>query len=1060
MRKLLRFAVPAALAIVLSGCAKEFGIDAPGGASVRRTFTASFENGLTKTALSSGKVTWSKDDTIHCYTSGVDTAIVVAEAGPSAVFDVTTGPNDNWLNAVYGAKYVEGGQGYMLLRGVAPEEQDGTFPSAHVSVAHSDTLTSSKLSFKNVTSLIKFSLDRTDVAYAVFSSNDDSHIGGCGDAYVNYQDDGTISVSAGQMYNTSVRINFAEPGAGEFYISVLPCTLSQGFSLKCFSSEGVRIGVAKYTGNLVIPRNTITDLGTLDIEGHLGDEPTDLSAEETANCYIVPSLGDYKFKATVQGNSTDALTFNGAPAAPHDAVLLWYTRGTRYAPKVEVISLPEDALQDGYVYFTALNSGSAIVAVRDESGNILWSWHIWVWPGYSRLAATQEYYNGAGRMMDRNLGAAVQKGNGDNQTEWGDFGFFYQWGRKDPFTSDGTAAEGQFTPVSMPISEENGSIDYSIRYPYIFIYNTNNTTNRNWFLGTRDDTLWGSDKTKYDPCPPGWRVPDGNVWRVASNRPNSNSFSYDFDSSFNHPGMDFGGVFGDASSIWYPASGYRDGNVITYSTWYGFGWMNAVNGNNGVRVGVSQNKAAHVYNSGPRSHGHYVRCQAEYVIKPTPVSAVNILIPAEAEIEVACYKTVKLIAAVSPDEATNQALLWHSSDTEVAEVNEYGTVTAKKVGTCTITVCSAENPDLSDQRTITVIEDTTENLSLEGTANCYIVSRPGTYKFDASVKGNSNESVGTPASAKILWESYGTDTFDAYDPVIAGGSVSLDGGFVTFSIPSPMKDGNAVIAVSDASGTILWSWHIWACEGFNPVASSHDYKNNAGTVMDRNLGATSATPGDVRALGLLYQWGRKDPFLGPKAIKGSDQPAASATSSEWGYRGLSVTVAEAVKNPMVFYSTTSSPYNWNSEKDNTLWAHTKTKYDPCPLGWRVPDGGKEPGGLWATAIWGNPDPGNEPDTRTLDVSNLWNNTNLCGLSLQSLYMPAGYNGVVWYPDAAFRNGRNSGALEGYGQYGMYWSCTVDGTNANLQYHYNSNNYQPAGYHFRVNGCSVRCVKQN
>ena len=33
-------------------------------------------------------------------------------------------------------------------------------------------------------------------------------------------------------------------------------------------------------------------------------------------------------------------------------------------------------------------------------------------------------------------------------------------------------------------------------------------------------------------------------------------------------------------------------------------------------------------------------------------------------------------------------------------------------------------------------------------------------------------------------------------------------------------------------------------------------------MMDRNLGATSATPGNVGSLGLLYQWGRKDPFLG------------------------------------------------------------------------------------------------------------------------------------------------------------------------------------------------------
>ena len=34
--------------------------------------------------------------------------------------------------------------------------------------------------------------------------------------------------------------------------------------------------------------------------------------------------------------------------------------------------------------------------------------------------------------------------------------------------------------------------------------------------------------------------------------------------------------------------------------------------------------------------------------------------------------------------------------------------------------------------------------------------------------------------------------------------------------------------------------------------------------MDRNLGALSATPNDAKALGLFYQWGRKDPSMGPE----------------------------------------------------------------------------------------------------------------------------------------------------------------------------------------------------
>ena len=53
-------------------------------------------------------------------------------------------------------------------------------------------------------------------------------------------------------------------------------------------------------------------------------------------------------------------------------------------------------------------------------------------------------------------------------------------------------------------------------------------------------------------------------------------------------------------------------------------------------------------------------------------------------------------------------------------------------------------------------EDGVTDLSENGTANSYIVSSVGSYKFTPA-KGNSAESVGTIASVEILWESFGTD---------------------------------------------------------------------------------------------------------------------------------------------------------------------------------------------------------------------------------------------------------------------------------------------------------------
>ena len=220
-------------------------------------------------------------------------------------------------------------------------------------------------------------------------------------------------------------------------------------------------------------------------------------------------------------------------------------------------------------------------------------------------------------------------------------------------------------------------------------------------------------------------------------------------------------------------------------------------------------------------------------------------------------------------------------------------------------------------------------LSSLGSANCYVVSECGQYLFP-TVKGNSMESVGDVVSAAVLWESFGTE-----ESIIVGSlvkSVSYSNGFISFETGDIYHEGNVVIAAKDASENILWSWHIW----FTDYPQGQVYDNDAGTMMDRNLGATSATPDDVGALGLLYQWGRKDPFLGsPYAKSTITWPSDVQTSSSVG------TVDYVTSHPTTFVTgSPASYYDWHYSTDNTLWTtsqNVKSIYDPCPIGWRVPD---------------------------------------------------------------------------------------------------------------------------
>lgn len=338
--------------------------------------------------------------------------------------------------------------------------------------------------------------------------------------------------------------------------------------------------------------------------------------------------------------------------------------------------------------------------------------------------------------------------------------------------------------------------------------------------------------------------------------------------------------------------------------------------------------------------------------------------------------------------------------------------------------------------------DVETDLSAAATANCYVVAAAGRYKFKADVKGNSTTTLdGTPSSAALLWESFGTSTAPSENDIIA--SLSYEDGYVKFETPSTLQNGNAVIAVKDASGNILWSWHIWVCAGYDPIATSQVYYNDAGVMMDRNLGATSATPGDVGALGLLYQWGRKDPFLGSSSISSSilslstlSWPAAVSSSSSVG------TVAYATAHPTTFIKSNSSRGDWiYSSKDNTLWKSSKSIYDPCPPGWKVPKGGDA--GVWSQAVGSNS-----------DFSYSWNSFSK-GMNFFGMF---GHTEYIWFPAAGYYDGN----LNIVGTAGKWWSFTPRNDNAYRLWISDTGRVHLSLTEVggsRADGLSVRCLQE-
>ena len=265
---------------------------------------------------------------------------------------------------------------------------------------------------------------------------------------------------------------------------------------------------------------------------------------------------------------------------------------------------------------------------------------------------------------------------------------------------------------------------------------------------------------------------------------------------------------------------------------------------------------------------------------------------------------------------------------------------------------------------------------------------------NTTLTGWTKGSRGGIASVKLVWQT--RENGDVGDPVVGIVNSSTDHSNIvevkrtdgTSIETTPAKlpgecriycrvaanttGGNGLIAAYDASGKILWSWHLWVTD-YSPSAIANESVDDVNKriqkytygnktqypMMDRNLGAMAGytvVPPTLlersKTNGFHYQWGRKDPFPStysansPSSITiNSDQLTPGMLNlyqpdgvSYFVRKTLSVqyTIRQAFQNPTVIAS--ASYDSWCSQSTEYLWNDSqgnKTEYDPCPAGWRV-----------------------------------------------------------------------------------------------------------------------------
>jgi hypothetical protein len=316
----------------------------------------------------------------------------------------------------------------------------------------------------------------------------------------------------------------------------------------------------RYTYNITLNATGVADLRvsieTLNV--------VSLSSEGNANCYLAYANNQwYSFDATVRGNGN--VSDYAALQYPSNNISLFPSKIDGAATAIDI---PKEKVKDAIVVWettkgliswviwdkstgqikfkTGTDKGNALIAVRDASQNILWSWHIWRTDGislavmngshsitaitntdrdwYKSLMSNQtDFVGGLKRtlkMMDRNLGSQGMDADGNIGASL----LHYQFGRKDPFPAGNTYATTSSQQVGgdIPLYNASGSftikdkvvasnvivgstttdiLDYSIKNPERFIYSSDGSNNwvRNATLNTdawcTSNCLWGDNNT-------------------------------------------------------------------------------------------------------------------------------------------------------------------------------------------------------------------------------------------------------------------------------------------------------------------------------------------------------------------------------------------------------------------------------------------------------------------------------------------------------------------------------------------------------------------------------------
>ena len=259
-----------------------------------------------------------------------------------------------------------------------------------------------------------------------------------------------------------------------------------------------------------------------------------------SNCFMVKPNTLYKFEDNVRGRGAEGVAAMGITSGSKlvgDYVI--NSNGT-------ISSLMDE---HDYIYFKTTTSGNGVISLYN-GGTVLWSWHVW-----SMTETPDAVSVGGGvQMLDRNLGVVTEAPTTTpSKLTLAHFGLYYCWGFNVPYpgvpswssisgVAPGAAASSALTNIyyynaSMTPTAQatrivipSGSLATATMQPqapaYLMVNEDHDIATdpylRMWgYQGNHntdatEESNGQYDKTAFDPCPYGYRMPSYYDYKAVS----------------------------------------------------------------------------------------------------------------------------------------------------------------------------------------------------------------------------------------------------------------------------------------------------------------------------------------------------------------------------------------------------------------------------------------------------------------------------------------------------------------------------------------------------------------